>query len=74
MLDAGQGVPDYIDELKSAMNTNNLQLQAILITHWHPDHIYGIKDVLKLVNNRELLQQLRSIEHDRIISSTITGL
>ncbi len=53
MLDAGQGIPAYVNELKNAMSKDNLQLQAILITHWHPDHIYGIKDVLKLVNQRK---------------------
>jgi glyoxylase-like metal-dependent hydrolase (beta-lactamase superfamily II) len=53
LLDAGQGIPDYNNELKSAMAKDNIQLQAILITHWHPDHTYGIKDVLKLVDNRE---------------------
>jgi ribonuclease/clavin/mitogillin len=53
LLDAGQGVPAYIDELKTAMTKDDLRLQAILITHWHPDHVYGIKDVLKLVNKRE---------------------
>jgi glyoxylase-like metal-dependent hydrolase (beta-lactamase superfamily II) len=52
LLDAGQGIPDYNNELKSAMAKDNIQLQAILITHWHPDHTYGIKDVLKLVDNR----------------------
>jgi glyoxylase-like metal-dependent hydrolase (beta-lactamase superfamily II) len=56
LLDAGQGVPAYIDELKNAMTKDNLQLQAILITHWHPDHTYGIKDVLKLVNKRKFLK------------------
>jgi len=53
LLDAGQGIPDYNNELKTAMAKDNIQLQAILITHWHPDHTYGIKDVLKLVNNRK---------------------
>ena len=53
MLDAGQGVPEYVEELKGAMAKENAALQAILITHWHPDHIGGIKDVLQLVNQRE---------------------
>lgn len=53
LLDAGQGIPAYVDELKTAITKENLQLQAILITHWHPDHTYGIKDVLTLANNRE---------------------
>ncbi len=53
LLDAGQGIPDYNNELKTAMAKDNIQLQAILITHWHPDHTYGVKDVLKLVNNRK---------------------
>lgn len=35
------------------MTKDNIQLQSILITHWHRDHIYGIQDVLKLVNKRQ---------------------
>jgi endoribonuclease LACTB2 len=58
LLDAGQGIPAYINELKSAMAKDQLGLQAILITHWHPDHTYGIKDVLKLVN--QSMSRLRS--------------
>ncbi|CAF3940817.1 unnamed protein product [Rotaria magnacalcarata] len=54
LLDAGQGVPAYVDELKNTMKKNNIGLQAILITHWHPDHIYGIKDVLKLIDKPDL--------------------
>ena len=51
-MDAGQGVPEYVDELKTTLHKEKIGLQAILITHWHPDHIYGIKDVLKLVQRR----------------------
>lgn len=52
LLDAGQGVPEYITELKTAMAKDSLHLQALLITHWHPDHTLGIKDVLKLIDQR----------------------
>lgn len=54
LLDAGQGVPEYVDELKTTLHKEKIGLQAILITHWHPDHIYGIKDVLKLVQRQDL--------------------
>ncbi|CAF0920830.1 unnamed protein product [Adineta ricciae] len=54
LLDAGQGVPEYVNVLKTAMSKDNLSLQAILITHWHPDHVCGIKDVLKLANQPDL--------------------
>lgn len=50
LLDAGQGVPEYVTQLQTAMDKDKVQLQAILITHWHPDHTLGIKDVLKSVN------------------------
>ena len=52
LLDAGQAIPEYKNQLQTAMAKDKLQLQAILITHWHPDHTLGIKDVLKLVDQR----------------------
>ncbi|CAF3717822.1 unnamed protein product, partial [Rotaria socialis] len=55
LFDAGQGATVYIDELKDTMKKNNIGLQEILITHWHPDHIYGIKYVLKLIDKRKAI-------------------
>ncbi|CAF3367319.1 unnamed protein product [Rotaria socialis] len=52
LFDAGQGATVYIDELKDTMKKNNIGLQEILITHWHPEHIYGIKYVLNLIDKR----------------------
>ena len=49
-------MPAYVEELKSTLNKNRVGLEAILITHWHPDHTMGIKDILKLVQNRLYFQ------------------
>lgn len=49
-MDAGDpNVPDYIDNLKNVLATENILISNILVTHWHHDHIGGVSDVLKIV-------------------------
>ena len=71
LLDAGQGIPAYITELKGAMSKSRVSLQAILITHWHPDHIFGIKDVLKLVAQREYRRSSISLATHAILPAEL---
>ncbi len=41
---------DEIEEIKSFLSSNNLTLQAILLTHLHFDHAYGCADAQKAYN------------------------
>ena len=47
----GGGSADYIAKLKEVLLNNQSSIQEILITHWHPDHVGGIADVLKCIDN-----------------------
>ena len=42
LIDAGEGIKRYIDELVQCVE----QLQCVIITHHHIDHIGGIADIL----------------------------
>ena len=50
LIDTGSGgSSEYVEHLKEVLSNNgsSIHVQEILITHWHPDHVGGILDVLK---------------------------
>jgi len=46
---------DSADEIAAFINANNLDLQAITLTHAHLDHIGGVSDLHKLFPQAEIL-------------------
>ena len=48
LLDPGQGMPDYLDVLERAMaQVGCEEIQEIVLTHGHPDHIGGVATVME---------------------------
>lgn len=48
-MDAGDpGHSDYVANLDQVLAAENAQIATILVTHWHHDHIGGVRDVLEL--------------------------
>lgn len=41
LIDAGTSAPEILDYLKD----NSVQLEAILLTHGHPDHLLGLNEI-----------------------------
>ena len=42
LVDAGVGHPDHLVALEGALDRNKSALQAVLVTHGHPDHATGV--------------------------------
>ena len=52
LIDTGSGgSSEYVTHLKEVLSNNESSIQEILVTHWHPDHVGGIPDVLKCTEN-----------------------
>ncbi|XP_067007624.1 beta-lactamase-like protein 2 homolog isoform X2 [Anabrus simplex] len=52
LLDTGDpNVPQYITNLHDVLKKEGVNLEHIIITHWHHDHIGGVKDVMDSVKN-----------------------
>lgn len=53
LIDTGEDDhPEYISLLKDVLGKNKISLSSIILTHWHPDHIGGLKQVLDLVDDK----------------------
>lgn len=47
LLDTGNpNVSEYIQTLKSVLAAHGISLQQILVSHWHLDHVGGVRDIL----------------------------
>lgn len=49
LVDAAEGEADYLPHLRSALS-GRPPVSDIILTHWHHDHVLGLSDVLKLLD------------------------
>lgn len=50
LIDTGSGgINDYVTNLQETLSKHGVNIQEILVTHWHPDHVGGISDVVHRV-------------------------
>ncbi|UXI21841.1 tRNA wybutosine-synthesizing protein 3 [Sarcoptes scabiei] len=69
LIDCGeQNVPEYIQNLKKVLEDNLISLQKIILTHWHPDHVGGTKDILNEAAEKDCkVYKFYDAEHDESI-------
>ncbi|KAJ4415559.1 hypothetical protein N0V82_007281 [Gnomoniopsis sp. IMI 355080] len=48
LIDTAEGKPSWIAALKRTLAEENATISSTLLTHWHPDHVGGVGDVLNL--------------------------
>ncbi|KAH0544007.1 hypothetical protein FGG08_001774 [Glutinoglossum americanum] len=47
LIDTGDGRPSWIQSLKNVLMSEHASVDSVILTHWHPDHVGGVKDLLK---------------------------
>ncbi|XP_077286254.1 beta-lactamase-like protein 2 homolog [Arctopsyche grandis] len=52
LLDTGdENIPDYVNSLKTVIKNENADIGHVIITHWHHDHIGGVKDIRNMLDS-----------------------
>ena len=54
MVDTGEGKPSWSRALLSVLSSEATTISHALITHWHPDHVGGVKDLLSQCPRAEI--------------------
>ncbi|KAK7960515.1 hypothetical protein PG988_011729 [Apiospora saccharicola] len=47
LIDTGHGMPSWIAALKRTLADEKATIQSAILTHWHPDHVSGVDDLLQ---------------------------
>ncbi|KAF2024555.1 metallo-beta-lactamase superfamily protein [Setomelanomma holmii] len=53
LIDTSGGEPEYAKLLASTLESCNISIKYVLITHWHGDHSGGVPDLLRLYPDLE---------------------
>ncbi|GAB6030761.1 hypothetical protein CHUAL_007610 [Chamberlinius hualienensis] len=74
LLDTGEpGVPNYIANLQTVLRERQVELESIILTHWHHDHVGGVEDIFKnigtAVKNCNIMKVKRQSEADPTLSN-----
>ncbi len=46
LIDTGEGKEAWIKSLMSTLANHNITIDKALLSHWHPDHVKGVPDLL----------------------------
>jgi ribonuclease/clavin/mitogillin len=56
LIDTGEGNRIWPETLKKALKDEDVTVDKVILTHWHPDHVGGVKDVKALSSNVEIFK------------------
>lgn len=65
LIDTGEGKAVWREQLSSVLKEEQALITHVLLTHWHVDHVSGVKDLLELCPDSEIYKnQPSASQHD----------
>ncbi|QIX00146.1 hypothetical protein AMS68_005663 [Peltaster fructicola] len=56
LIDTGEGKPLWRESLGKVLKDESATIDRVILTHWHPDHVGGVEDVLQLSPGVKILK------------------
>ncbi|KAJ5971889.1 uncharacterized protein N7479_001807 [Penicillium vulpinum] len=56
LIDTGEGKPAWAANLQTVLSEEKATVHQALLTHWHPDHVNGLPDLLKLCPQAQIFK------------------
>ncbi|KAL1594919.1 hypothetical protein SLS59_008469 [Nothophoma quercina] len=56
LIDTGEGKEAWLQSLKSILSKHNITIDKALLSHWHPDHVQGVPDLLSHSPDTQVLK------------------
>ncbi|CAB3231411.1 unnamed protein product [Arctia plantaginis] len=66
LIDAGEkNVPEYLNNLADVVHSEQVDIEHIVVTHWHNDHLGGVEDIYGTIANQpKVWKHRRSADGD----------
>jgi len=64
LIDTGEGRPEWLASLKEAVSAESTNISTVILTHWHHDHISGVRDLLSLFPKAQIYKNDPALKGD----------
>ncbi|KAI5249201.1 Metallo-hydrolase/oxidoreductase [Aureobasidium subglaciale] len=71
LIDTGEGKPSWLSSLKTTLEQEKASIDKVILTHWHPDHVGGIPDLLSLYPSTPIYKNQPEKNQQEIIHGQI---
>ncbi|KAK5135040.1 hypothetical protein LTR08_005700 [Meristemomyces frigidus] len=71
LIDTGEGNRIWPPLLQKALSDENASIDQVILTHWHPDHVGGVKDVLAHSPEAKVFKNRPEAGQDAIVDGQV---